>query len=186
MSKEYITFLTYLQVHSKSKHVYRRVLSNHVSEITFDLVVYFHLIGYDLYKYKLSVNNSLICWWKWKSLSRVWLCDPMDCSPPGFSVHGILQAWILEWVAVHFSRRSSQPRDRTQVSHIAGRFFTVWATREAQEYQSGSPSPGYLSDPRIELGSSALQADSLPAELPGKLSRMHKFKEKLKKIVRWY
>ena len=54
------------------------------------------------------------------------------CSPPGSSVHGILQARILEWVAVPFSRASSQPRKWTQVSHIAGRFFTVWATREAQ------------------------------------------------------
>ena len=62
------------------------------------------------------------------------LCDPMDCSPLGYSVHGIIQARILEWVAIPFSRRSSQPRDRTQVSCIAGRFFTVWATREAQMY----------------------------------------------------
>ena len=48
------------------------------------------------------------------------LCDPMDCSPPGSSVHGILQARILEWVAMPSSRGSSQPRDRTQVSFIAG------------------------------------------------------------------
>ena len=60
------------------------------------------------------------------------LCDPVDCSPPGSSVHGILQARILEWVAMPFSRRSSQPRDRTQLSCIAGGFFTDWATREAQ------------------------------------------------------
>ena len=53
------------------------------------------------------------------------LFNPMDCSLPGSSVHGILQARILEWVAVPFSRGSSQPRDRTQVSHIAGRFFTT-------------------------------------------------------------
>ena len=58
------------------------------------------------------------------------LCDPMDSSPPGSSVHGILQARTLEWVAHPFSKGSSQPRDRTQVSHIAGRFFTVCATRE--------------------------------------------------------
>ena len=57
--------------------------------------------------------------------SRLTLCDPMNCSPPGFSVHGILQARILEWVAISFSRGSSQPRDRTQVSCIAGRFFTI-------------------------------------------------------------
>ena len=59
------------------------------------------------------------------------LCDPMDCSLPGFSVHGILQATTLEWVPIHFSRDSSWPRDWTWVSRIAGRFFTVWAIREA-------------------------------------------------------
>ena len=59
------------------------------------------------------------------------LCDSMDCSPPDSSVHGILQARILAWVAVPFSRGSSQLRDWTWVSCIAGRFLTVWATREA-------------------------------------------------------
>ena len=59
------------------------------------------------------------------------LCNPMDCSPPGSSVHGIFQARILEWVAIPFSRGSSLPRDRTQVSHNVGRFFTIWAMREA-------------------------------------------------------
>ena len=66
--------------------------------------------------------------WKWKVNVEVaqlcpTLCNPMDCT-----VHGILQARILEWVAFPFSRRSSQPRDRTQVSRNAGRFFTIWAT----------------------------------------------------------
>ena len=60
------------------------------------------------------------------------LCDPMSDSRPGSSVHGILQAGILEWVVILFSRGSSQPRDRTQVFHIAGRLFISWATREAQ------------------------------------------------------
>ena len=55
----------------------------------------------------------------------------MDCSPPGSSVHGILQARILEWVAISFSRGSSRLRDQTQVSCIAGGFFMAWATREA-------------------------------------------------------
>ena len=59
------------------------------------------------------------------------LCDPMDCSLPGSSVHGILQKSILEWVAISYSRGSSWSRDRTQVSCTVGRFFTVWATREA-------------------------------------------------------
>ena len=59
------------------------------------------------------------------------LCDPMDYSPPGSSVHEIFQARILQWVSISFSRGSSQPRDWTRVSCTAGRFFTDWATREA-------------------------------------------------------
>ena len=61
------------------------------------------------------------------------LCNPMNCT-----VHGILQARILEWVAFPFSRGSSQPRDWTQVSRIAGGFFTIWATREAQKPIAGT------------------------------------------------
>ena len=59
------------------------------------------------------------------------LCDPTNCSLPGFSIHGIFQARVLEWVAISFSRGSSQPRDRTQVCRIGGRHFTAWAIREA-------------------------------------------------------
>ena len=81
-------------------------------------------------------------------------------------------------VGIPFSRASSQLRDRTQVSHIAGRFFTSWVTREAQEYWSGEPisSPGGLPHPGIEPGSPALQVDSLPTELPGK-PQMYKDKQ---------
>ena len=57
------------------------------------------------------------------------LCNPMDHDPQGSSIHGILQARILDWVAISFSRGSSQPRDQTRVSCIAGRFFTVWTIR---------------------------------------------------------
>ena len=93
------------------------------------------------------------------------LCDPID-----YTVHGILQATVLEWVDFPFSRGSSQPRDWTQVSLIAGRFFTSWATRESQEYWSGYPIPypADLPDPGIKPGSPALQADSLLTELSGK------------------
>ena len=59
------------------------------------------------------------------------LWDPVDYSPPGSSIYGILQVGILEWVAIPFSKGSSQPRDWTQVSCIAGGFFTIWAPREA-------------------------------------------------------
>ena len=66
-----------------------------------------------------------------KSLqSYLTLCDPMDCSPPGSSVQGILPARTLERVDITFSRGSFWPREWTLVSHIAGRFFTVWATRK--------------------------------------------------------
>jgi len=68
------------------------------------------------------------------------LCNPMDCSLSGSSIHGIFQARVLEWIAISFSRGSSRPRNRTQnwtrVSCIAGRCFIIWATREAQRRQS--------------------------------------------------
>ena len=73
-------------------------------------------------------------------------CDPMNCSPPGSSVHGILQARILEWVAIPFSRESFGPRDRTPISCIAIRFFTI-APSEHRDLLSHQmwmmiPSPG--------------------------------------------
>ena len=86
------------------------------------------------------------------------------------TVHGILQARILEWVAYAFFRGSSQPREWTQVSCIAGRFFTSWDTRKTQEYWHGLPwsPPGDLPNSGIKPRSPALQADSLPAEPQGK------------------
>ena len=83
--------------------------------------------------------------WKVKVLgvqSCLTFCHPMDCSPPGSSVHGIFQARILEWVAMPSSRGSSKPRDRTRVSSTAGRLFTVLATREALWMGTPSPDPG--------------------------------------------
>ena len=72
---------------------------------------------------------------KWKKESEVTkscltLCEHMECSPPGSSIHGIFQARVLEWIAISFCRGSSWTRDWTQVSCIAGRRFTFWATRE--------------------------------------------------------
>ena len=60
------------------------------------------------------------------------LCNPIDCSLPGSSGHGIFQAIVLEWIAISFSRGSSQPRARTWASSIVDRGFTIWATREVQ------------------------------------------------------
>ena len=83
--------------------------------------------------FKLNASG----WVLWKQMLRQFkkesevaqscptLCDLMDYNLPGSSVHGIFQARILEWVAISFSRGSAQPRDQTQVSHIAGGFFTI-------------------------------------------------------------
>ena len=73
--------------------------------------------------------------WKWKKVlviqSFPTFCDHKDCIPPGSSVHGTLQARMLEWVAISSLRGSSWPRDWTWIFCIAGRFFIIWATREA-------------------------------------------------------
>ena len=105
---------------------------------------------------------------KW-SIVKVTQSCPNLCDPIDYTIHGILQARTLEWVAIPFSRGSSQPTDQTQVSFIAGGFFTSLATREAQEYWSGwpIPSPRDLPNSGIKPGSPGLQANSLPAELPG-------------------
>ena len=72
------------------------------------------------------------------------LCDPMDCRLPGSSVCGIFQARVLEWVAISFSRGSSQLRDQTWVSRIVGRHFTVWATREQNKTLSNTETLYFL------------------------------------------
>ena len=85
----------------------------------------------------IDLDQSQVSLWGWLNIkvkvtqSCLTLCNPMDCSLPGSSVHRLLQTRILEWVAVPFSRGSSQARDRTHISHTADRFFTVWVTREA-------------------------------------------------------
>ena len=83
-------------------------------------------------------NNETKWHWKWKESEVAQLCpilcDPMDRSLPGSSVRGIFQAIVLEWIAISFSRGSSRPRDGTQDSRIVDRRFTVWATREANDY----------------------------------------------------
>ena len=117
-------------------------------------------------------HNLASMWWKWKLLHHVWLfVTPW--------VHGILQARILEWVAVPFSRGSSQPRDRTQVSHIAGGFYTSWVTREAQEYWSGLPfpPPRDLPNPGIEPTSLALAGRFFAIEPPWK-PRKHYYEQR--------
>ena len=78
------------------------------------------------------IMQSVRLKWSEAAQSCPSLCNPMDCSLPGSSVLGIFQATVLEWIAISFSRGSSQPRDQTRVSRIVDRRFTVWATREVQ------------------------------------------------------
>ena len=77
-------------------------------------------------------------------------CNPVDCSLPGSSIHGIFQVRILEWVTISFSRRSSWPRVWTWVYRIVGRCFTIWATREVSS-DSDRRSPYFPKPPPITL-----------------------------------
>ena len=92
----------------------------------------FHKLHGVLKKKKEHLGESLchgLDPWSEVAQSCPTLCKPMNCSLPGSSVRGIFQARILEWVAISFSRGSSQPKDRTLVFHIVGIRFTIWATR---------------------------------------------------------
>ena len=92
---------------------------------------------------RLSISGALLfgaldpCHCSGNEVTRscLTLCNPMDCSLPGSSVHGIFQARVLEWVAISFSWGSSWPKDRTQVSRIVDRCFTIWATREVHRLE---------------------------------------------------
>ena len=103
--------------------------------------VFIYLLAIYIFSLVTSLFTSLflkilcIFWMKWSEVlvvqSCLTLCNCMEYNPLGSSVHGILQARILEWVAIPFSMESSWPKNWTQVSCISGRFFTHWATREA-------------------------------------------------------
>ena len=93
---------------------------------------------YDVQYINRSLNQCIPGAYKILNQSRSVVFDSLR---PNGTVHGILQARILEWAAVPFSRGSSQPRDGTQVSSIVGRFFTSWVTREVQEYWTRYPLP---------------------------------------------
>ena len=94
---------------------------------------------------------------KWSEVGQLCLtlCDPMNYSLPRSSVHGIFQARILEWVAISFSRGSSQPRHQTRVFSIVGRCFIIWAIREAR-FKSRSSGPELVIFP-LDLMSLKLQ-----------------------------
>ena len=105
--------------------------------LTITIIIFRKRIHYYLHQYRVWIENVKLSPWLVEMKVKVLvaqpcltLCNPVDCSPPGSSVHRIFHARMLEWVAMPSSRGSSQPRDQTQVSHIAGRFFTSWDTRE--------------------------------------------------------
>ena len=117
-----------------------RISSFHTSGL---LMMPQSLLASSSWFYPLCVFAVLPCFFYWPSRTistvtegnaaqpRLTLCEPTDRSPPGSPVPGTLQARALECVAIPFSRGSSLPGDQTWGSHIAGRFFTIWATREA-------------------------------------------------------
>ena len=106
------------------------------------LLQVFKILGAECWRVESSVSNARASGTDWDhglclvAQLCLTLCEPMDCSLPGSSVHDILQAKILEWAAMPSSRGSSQPRDQTHVSCIPGRFFTNWATREDSSGES--------------------------------------------------
>ena len=102
---------------------------------------------------------------KWSEVAQLCptLCDPVDCSPPGF-VYGILQARILEWVSIPFSRGSSRPRDQTQFSCIAGRDFNLWVTREAWSPGEGNGNPLQYSCQGNPMNRGASELQSMESE----------------------
>ena len=114
------------------------ILSNHIwvqflfFPQTFVELIQKGQLGYTIMEYKHTLFSSMSEWVSEVAQLCPTLYDPMSYSLPGSSVHGIFQARILEWVAISFSRGSCRPRDPTQISHIAGRLFTIWATRESR------------------------------------------------------
>ena len=104
--------------HMKTKAIFHSELREEVFFFKKNSMIQQQRVFTQLYSY---VYILLLC------LAQSWptLSDPMDCSPPGSSVHGILQARILEWVAILFSRGSSPPRDQAQHSCTGHRFFTI-------------------------------------------------------------
>ena len=99
-----------------------------------------------------------------QSCLTIW--DPVDCSPPDSSVHRILQARTLEWVAIPFSKGSSRPRNQTQVSRIAGGFFAVWASREITLYYIYSVQFSSVTQSCLTLRSHELQHTRPPCPSP--------------------
>ena len=107
--------------------------------------MFFFLIGFTLKQWiHTAIDSPSQCCCCLVVRSCLTLYNPMDHSPPGFSVHEISQSRIQEWVSISYSRRSSQPRDQTWISCIGSQIFYCWATREAPQGQYSSINQNYL------------------------------------------
>ena len=133
----YQLYITYPSISASAFTINANLLFTFVNTIVMWLTVFMIYTWLTYFSTNFKFTLYFNEYWKWKVLvtqSCPTLYDPMDCSPPSSSVHGILQARILECVVIPFSRGSPQTRDWSQVSHIAGIFFTIWATRELVLY----------------------------------------------------
>ena len=117
--KQFIIFYFLFRVKSLKKYISKT------------LMIFRYLIPSNIFWISDYIVMDILCCFCLVAQSYSILCDPRDCSPPDSSVHGISQARILEWVAISFSRGSSQTRDRTHVSSIGRWILYSWAIREA-------------------------------------------------------
>ena len=123
------------------QHWFSLELASCSNSVSHSNKLYFPLILSHVWKFFSNPhpdhNTSSFLVTKWSEVAQAWptLCDPMDCSPPGSSIHAIFRARVLEDVAISFSRGSSWPRDWTQVFCIAGRCFSIRAIREDLSYK---------------------------------------------------
>ena len=140
-TKECMTTDSYMEMSFYRTHTPKHITDTHIHTHTFVWdIIWFSLelcrwerpnLNSDILTLNLrfTLLQPYVC--VWIAHSCLILCNPVDCSLQGSFVHGILQARILERVAISSSRRLSRPRDQAQVSCIAGRFFTIWVTWEA-------------------------------------------------------
>ena len=131
-----------LRIFQRPQNLFSSVIAGCLNHFPYESCVAYLVSGYIFQRFFANILYFFsLCWtftvltslWKKESESEVsqscpTLCDPMDCSLSGSSIHGIFQARVLEWIAISFSRGPSRPRNRTWVSRIAGRCFTIWAT----------------------------------------------------------